>query len=664
MLSKRLMILLTIICFILYYTMPERIILQGKSGEKPKNYIIYSEKTSQLGKIQEKYSNQKNKNMSNNSRLTENHQMISIALSKNEAAKIKETPGIKFIEEDFNVKANSNKNNMLKNKSIHKKNSIMVKTNNSANEWNVRMIHADKTKKSSTKKRIKIAILDSGVDYGTDINIEPSNTISLIPGEEEMSPLFMDGTGHGNSVAGLIAAKDNNTGITGINPNAEIYSIRVLDDNNLSPVSRIIEGIYIAIKADVNIINMSFGMDTYSEALKQAICDAKKAGILIIASAGNAGENGVQYPAAFEEAMAVGSVEKNGNLAKSSSIGDQIEIVAPGELVRSTGIFHDEIVASGTSLATPQVTAAASLIWEKDPSVSADFVRELLNESANSYGEKQKYGNGLLDVQYALDNYESFKESYKKRNILSNQNNMTIKENKRKVISFDSTNCIEGSWTKDAHAGMLPSNRSILKKGARFPDTNKYTKGMGDNPWWHGFYTTNYIAAYIYETRLANQLQFGGTATYPIKNMQELASAIKNDINNIPWQQEFGKAPTKAQKREFVWGMAIHNLQDAFAHSTFVRNGDIWYRLKHNNNFDISCDNTAKSPERYEVARRVTNAALVKFEKSDHPSGTYNEYSAMLNIYSFKLGNIYKNISIIVGSTLAAPYLSVNYSTK
>ena len=100
--------------------------------------------------------------------------------------------------------------------------------------------------------------------------MDPSKTISLVPGEEELSPLFMDGTGHGNSVAGLIAATDNKKGITGINPNVEIYSIRVLDDNNISPVSRVIEGIYMAIEEEVNIINMSFGMDTYSAALEKA----------------------------------------------------------------------------------------------------------------------------------------------------------------------------------------------------------------------------------------------------------------------------------------------------------------------------------------------------------------------------------------------------------
>lgn len=242
---------------------------------------------------------------------------------------------------------------------------------------------------------------------------------------------------------------------------------------------------------------------------------------------------------------------------------------------------------------------------------------------------------------------------------------MFLRENNRKVLSFDNTQWVEGSWTKNTHAEMLPSNRSVVKKGARFPDLNKNTSGMGDNPWWHGYYTTNYVAAYIYETRLANQLQFGRSASHSIKYMQELATSIKSDIDKIPWKQEFGKTPTKAQKRDFVWGMAIHNLQDTFAHSSFVRHGDIWYRLKHDyDNFDNSCDNTKVCTERYETARRATDAALVKFERSDHPSGTYNEYSVMLNTQAFKLGNIYKNISIIVGSTLASPYHSVNYSKK
>ena len=126
----------------------------------------------------------------------------------------------------------------------------------------MQMIHGEKGKKS-VKKKIKVAVLDSGVDDGNDLDLAYSAT--LVPGEEEMSPLFMDGSGHGNGVAGLIAAKDNKEGITGVNPNAEIYSIRVLDDDNRAPLSRIIEGIYMAIDQKVNIINMSFGVSQYSK---------------------------------------------------------------------------------------------------------------------------------------------------------------------------------------------------------------------------------------------------------------------------------------------------------------------------------------------------------------------------------------------------------------
>lgn len=73
------------------------------------------------------------------------------------------------------------------------------------------MIHADHARKIIGKKRnkgkkgnkdrVRIAILDSGVDYNTDMNI--AATFSLVPGEKDMSPLFMDATGHGTSVAGL-----------------------------------------------------------------------------------------------------------------------------------------------------------------------------------------------------------------------------------------------------------------------------------------------------------------------------------------------------------------------------------------------------------------------------------------------------------------------------
>lgn len=467
--------------------------------------------------------------------------MISLEMTEKEAQRLEKCTNVDFVEEDLCVEGSWKKH--------HKKKIRKLKKNKSQYEWNVRMIGADKIKKETTAeektKKVKIAILDSGVDYGNDIDLAYS--ISLVPGEEEMTPLFMDGSGHGNSVAGLIAAEDNGEGITGINPNAEIYSIRVLDDDDKAPVSRVVEGIYMAMEQDVNIINMSFGLSSYSEALKKAITDATEAGILVIAAAGNTGENGVQYPAAYSEVMAVGAVDQMGDVTDDSARGKEIEIVAPGELVRSTGLFDSNLVASGTSLAAPQVAAVASLIWEKDLSVSADFVRSLLNESANAYGESKEYGNGLLDANYALSHYEEYKESYEEE-----KDTGTLADNKTAVIGFEDTGCVEGCWSVSDHTNMIiiPYGYGDLRAGARFPDLkpskneaigswsdNRYA-GMGDNPWWHGNFgnnsgfENNYVSSYVYATRLANALGEGKsiyTAVVP-NGYKTLCSNMLSDI--------------------------------------------------------------------------------------------------------------------------------------
>ncbi len=664
MIRKKLVTFLTALSFCLYYMdINGTDIIQAKNLKEERKYIVCTKNGSELKEVEKEFGKTEEIN-ENGGNCLQKKRMTTVELTESEAEDLADASEVSFVEEDICVKASSRF--AWKDKNVHKKKVKRIKKNQSGTEWNIRMIHAGKAKKDE-KKKIKIAILDSGVSYTDDIDMDPSKTISLVPGEEELSPLFMDGTGHGNSVAGLIAATDNKKGITGINPNVEIYSIRVLDDNNISPVSRVIEGIYMAIEEEVNIINMSFGMDTYSAALEKAVKDAKKAGILIVAAAGNTGGKGVEYPAAFDEVMAVGSVDQHGTAAESSAAGNEVEIVAPGELVRSSGIFCDELVSSGTSLAAPQVAAAASRIWEKDPSVSADFVRELLNQSANSYGDREKYGNGLLDLEYALESYDEFKEAYQERETdlssAEGQTEMVLQENKRDVLSFDETGCVAGSWTFEFHEKMIPTNRVNVVKGAKYPDTNRETEGMYDNPWWHGFFHKNYVAAYIYETRLANQFTDDRGVTVPA-NMQWMRLAIEDAVKNINWKGQFGSTPSKGTKRAFVWGMAIHNLQDTFAHSTYEYKNGKWIPINHDKgNVDNDCDHTIRCETRYTLAVKAVKAAIRKYENSSHPSGSYAEYSSVLEAREFRMGDIYENIKKVAGSSFAAPYASVNYST-
>ncbi len=155
---------------------------------------------------------------------------------------------------------------------------------------------------------VKVAILDSGVDYTEDIDVYMRK--NFIPSEDEISVIYEDISGHGTSVAGIIAAKDNDEGITGINPYVQLYSARILDENKQAPASRVVAAIDWAIEQDVDIINISFGTTVDSEEIHAAIRRAYDAGILIVAAAGNNGV--VEYPAAYDEVVAVGAVNAKG----------------------------------------------------------------------------------------------------------------------------------------------------------------------------------------------------------------------------------------------------------------------------------------------------------------------------------------------------------------
>lgn len=314
---------------------------------------------------------------------------------------------------------------------------------------------------------------------------------NLVPGEENVTPLFEDTSGHGTSIAGIIAAKDNEKGIMGINQNVEIYSARVLDDYNMAPISRVVEGIYWAIENNVNIISLSFGTSTDSAVLKKAIEDATNKGILIIAAAGNCGQNKkVEYPAAYEEVMAVGAVDANGNVSEYCSIGEELDILAPGDNIKSTGSFEGVMVSSGTSMAVPHVVGVATSLWEKDLDSSCDFVKELIKVSANKHVDDTECG--VVDMEYALSIYDDFKKIYRK-GYTKNTRKKAEEElnNDSELQTFDNEiEYVNGSWHDSDHEDIaakgtkyvdLTANQiKIVKKGARFPDIQFL--GLGDNP--------------------------------------------------------------------------------------------------------------------------------------------------------------------------------------
>ena len=96
-------------------------------------------------------------------------------------------------------------------------------------EWNIQAVNADEAVEEKVSQKVKVAVLDSGVDYVTGINL--AGYVNFIEGEEELSPIFQDLTGHGTGIASIISG-NGETGIYGVNPNAKVYSVKVLDSEN------------------------------------------------------------------------------------------------------------------------------------------------------------------------------------------------------------------------------------------------------------------------------------------------------------------------------------------------------------------------------------------------------------------------------------------------
>lgn len=263
------------------------------------------------------------------------------------------------------------------------------------------------------------ANLSSGADFVTVDNNgdDPSdyNPTDFIPSDPTTES---ENGSHGTHVSGIIGAlTDNNLGVAGINWETNILPVRVLKSDQTGSHYDIAEGIYYAVNGNqAEIINMSFGGEISTDTLKEAIEYADSQGTIMVAASGNSGEGSVLYPAAYEETIAVGSIENKNDLADYSNYGAEIDLVAPGgddtKGILSTWGYYDGTsynpgyaYMSGTSMSTAFVSGAAALLLESG--VSPDDIKDRLTSTAFDLGvsgQDDKYGHGMLDVYAALEN--------------------------------------------------------------------------------------------------------------------------------------------------------------------------------------------------------------------------------------------------------------------
>jgi cell wall-associated protease len=274
--------------------------------------------------------------------------------------------------------------------------------------------------------------LKEGVDHfsaAVEYGYNPSYDSRIIVGDNPNDPYEKNygnndvkggDAKHGTHVAGIIGAnRKNNLGVKGIADNVEIIAIRVVPPNGDERDKDIANGIIYAVDNGAQIINMSFGKDysPHKEAVDKAVKYAEDKGVILMHGSGNEAENldnTSQYPTRFYKNkkvartwMEIGASSWGNDsslVASFSNYGKKsVDLFAPGVEIYSTVPNNEYEGLQGTSMACPIVSGVAALIWSYFPELTAEQVKDILNQSSRKF-------DGLHVTQPGTGEYVPFSE--------------------------------------------------------------------------------------------------------------------------------------------------------------------------------------------------------------------------------------------------------------
>ncbi len=263
--------------------------------------------------------------------------------------------------------------------------------------WGVDRIDAELAWSYSTGLGVKVAVVDTGIDYThPDLKDNCKGGVNIL--SSRRSP--MDDNGHGTHVAGIIAASNNSIGVVGVAPEASLYAVKVLGRSGSGWVTDIIKGLEWCVVNKMDVVNMSLGSPSDAPDFEKACNNARAAGVILVAAAGNEGSD-VSYPAAYDSVIAVSATDKSNNVASWSNFGPEVDIAAPGVSIYSTYMGGGYATMSGTSMAAPHVAGTLALILSRFDLSAAGAESKLLTTADNlgSAGWDELFGNGLVDAE-------------------------------------------------------------------------------------------------------------------------------------------------------------------------------------------------------------------------------------------------------------------------
>ena len=264
--------------------------------------------------------------------------------------------------------------------------------------WGADVIDVDEYAEriGQTGNRVTVAVVDTGVDSQHSFL-----SSRIVEGYDfvEYDAVPQDENGHGTHVSGTIV--DCTQDVEGI----DIMPIRVLDGEGEGDVATVSSGLLYACVSGASVINLSLGgaHTAYFDAIINRVLSTD---IAIVAAAGNEGcdinKNEV-CPAHIDEVITVGAVDSRLNVASFSNYGKALDVVAPGVSIRSSIPNNKYTRYSGTSMATPHVSACVALMELKYGHLSNSQIHSLIKRACTSYDDVDHYGNGIIDLKNLIE---------------------------------------------------------------------------------------------------------------------------------------------------------------------------------------------------------------------------------------------------------------------
>ena len=268
--------------------------------------------------------------------------------------------------------------------------------------WGVDRIDAEVAHSNGdTANGIDVGIIDSGIDSDhDDLAANLGDGFALAASCSSCDEVWEDQDGHGTNVAGVVGAIDNGEDVVGVAHEATLHALK---DGDASPQSSATAAaMEKAADEGYDVVNISSSLGE-NQTLNDAIDYAVGKGVVIVASAGNAGPctTCVSFPANDPDVIAVSATNRNDGFAGFSSQGNAVDLTAPGAAVETTSMGGGTASVNGTSFSAPHVTAAVAILLANGSTPNS--VENDLENAAEDIGlSPNRQGSGLLDLAGAL----------------------------------------------------------------------------------------------------------------------------------------------------------------------------------------------------------------------------------------------------------------------